>query len=162
MSRYSYTNEDYLRDQLERAERAVADAERQAQEERDRRREELRVALDYERRRADDWKEAVEKQIGLMSVEARHEEEDDPTEDHYFSSGAAACRRALEIWPIVEETYAEARGRLLMELHRIDDQIVRTVAEQLALEADGKPAGWRSIANELGSPSMTPSEWLDW
>lgn len=162
MSRYSYTNEDYLREQLERAERAAAEVERQAQEERERRREEMRAELDYERRQADDWKEAVEKQIGLMGAEARHEEEDDPTEGHYFSSGVAACRRALEIWPIVEETYAEARGRLLMELHRIDDQIVRTVAEQLLLESDGKPAGWRSIANELGSPSMTPSEWLDW
>lgn len=162
MSRYSYTNEDYLREQLERAERAASEVERQAQEERERRRAERQAELDYERRQADDWKEAVEKQIGLMAAEARHEEEDDPTEDHFFSSGVAACRRALEIWPIVEETYAEALDRLLMEMHQIEDQIVRTVGEQLLLESVGKPSGWKAIANELGSPSMTPSEWLDW
>lgn len=162
MSRYTYTDEDYLRSQLDQAREALTAIERREQEERERRREEWRAEADYERRRADDWKEAVEKQIGLLSAEARHEDDDDPTEDHFFSSGADACRRALEIWPIVEETYAEARGRLLVQLANIEDQIVRTVAEQLQIEAVGKPGGWKAVANELASPSGSPSEWLDW
>ena len=162
MSRYTYTDEDYLRSQLDQARDALTQMERREEEEQARRREERRAEIDYERRHADDWKEAVEKQAILMAVEARHEEDDDPIEDHYFSSGANACRRALEIWPIVEETYAEERGRLLMELQRIEDHVVRTVAEQLLLEAADKPDGWRSVANGLGSPSMSPSEWLDW
>lgn len=157
MSRYTYTDEDYLQGQLDQAREALTAMERREQEERERRREEWRAEADYERRRADDWKEAVEKQIGLLGAEAWHE-----TEDHFFSSGADACRRALEIWPIVEDTYAEARGRLLMQLHNIEDQIVRTVAEQLQLEAVGKPGGWKAVANELASPSVSPSEWLDW
>lgn len=148
--------ERYQAEERQRWEDERRERERQAQIRKEEREERLRYA--------ETWKEALSKQAYLMDREQNAVFFGDPLyddEDTYFSSGADACRRALEIW---KEEEVEAKGaiaELQARIQAIKDQIRVNVGKKLAEESDLD--GWQSVASALyGDEYEGPSDWLYW
>jgi hypothetical protein len=128
------------------------DEERQTREQRKREREE---AYEERLRTASSWYEALQKQVILMRREARLFDDGDT----YFSNGANACQRAMDIWREEEERAKEQIEELEKRIAAIKDDIKITVGKRLETESDED--GWQEVARVLKEES-DPEWWLNW
>lgn len=142
---------EQLREKME-AEREEHQRER---EERRRERYQEYAAL---QRQADDWPEALRKQISLLSAETKYEDPNDPTEDFFFSKSAAACERALQLWHKEAAEVAPQIEEVMRQVSALRDGIRFKVAD--TLEAEGITSDVVSALRDYDENSV--SEWLDW
>ena len=134
------------------------DEERRMEEkrlEREQRKQEREEAYEERLRTATTWYEALQKQATLMGREACLFDD----EDTYFSGGAAACRRAMEIWREEEGRLAEQIKALESKIAALKDDVRICVGERLAEESDNE--GWQEVARALQEED-DPEWWLNW
>jgi hypothetical protein len=145
----------YEADELRRERDRLVEAQYAADQERRRQ----RIAqYEYQEREASTWPEALRKQAGLLGREVYLEDDSDPTEDHFFSRSAAACRRALELWSVEEAKVSPQIADLQRQIDVIRDGIRLAVAD--ALDAEGAE---KSIANALREHNEDAcEEFLQW
>ena len=142
----------YEVDRYREEEQRRMDEERQAREQRKREREE---AHEERLRTASSWYEALQKQVILMRREAGLFDDGDT----YFSSGANACQRAMDIWREEEERAKEQIKAFEKRIAAIKNDIKVAVGERLAEESDED--GWQEVARALKEES-NPEWWLNW
>jgi len=138
--------------------RLVEQAERECEE----RRQAIRERAEAQMRRAQDWPEALRKQITLMAREVA-EEAADPEyvaeEGAWFTDATNACRKALTLWPVAQAARQAEIDELTDRLFAIQAEIRESVATQL--EADNPDnSGWCHVAGALREND--PESWLDW
>lgn len=132
---------------------------REREERRQRREEERREHYEYNRRHADSWPEALQKQMYLFREEASQWPEDDPDfPDDYFAPGADACERALVIWNEVEATKQAEIAELQRQIEAIKESIRGEVADRLEVENDTQ--GWKHVASAIREEDY--NNWLWW
>lgn len=157
---------DYYRQRAEDMERQL-DAEYELQQAaREERHRERREAYEWSMRQADSWPEALEKQARLMADEAHLDEEGERYGelDHYFGDGSAACRRALEVWQVEEQTIAPAVEELQRQIAALRDGVRLKVAAQVRQESNGRDS-WAQVAGaleEYEEDAGALSAWLNW
>ncbi len=130
--------EHYLKEKLNRLRQAEDVRAEQVWRNRDAHRQQLREQAEAERRTAEDWKEALQKQARLFEREARMW----PPEEceTSFQEGARACKRGLELWQDVEARHQPEIDALLKQLEVIRDAMRFEVADKL--EQEGQSDGW--------------------
>ena len=138
----------------ERAESLLREKEENSVRERERQRREWKEESHWNYRQADNWPEALSKQEGLFHASI------DDGEETYFSDGAKACARALELWHQVEATRNSEIETLKARLDAIQVEIKTSVAS--LLREEGSSQGWVQVASALEDDDMTPTEWLQW
>lgn len=148
---YAQREAEEQRERAERLERERENERRQREQERRERYEELRHI-------ASSWPDALRKQAGLYQREANLFSDGDT----WFSDGAAACRRALEIWSAVDSDTSAQIAELERQIAALRTHQRYSVGVQLATEANGR-GGWQDVANTLsGDEYDDPSDWLNW
>jgi hypothetical protein len=143
----SELNKYHARDQREQ-ERRTQEYHRQEQERREQR--------EHEMRQADDWPEALRKQIYLCRREDKLNPPAD-NKDKFFERMAHACQRALKIWREVEASKLAEIEELEQRLEQVHESIQLEVAEKL--EAS-ELKEWHNVADSLRNSD--PSNFLDW
>lgn len=150
-------NERYLEEELERERQWRRDEEEARQREREEQRRWRREQAQMDARTADNWREAVQKQAWLFEAEA---DEFDRESGSYFAEGAAACRRALELWNGEEAGVSEEIAKLEQRIQELKDSVRFNVGKKLEGERDTQ--GWRLTASELQDPDADFNRWLYW
>lgn len=138
--------ERYLEAEIDRYRREENERQEREYRRREERRLEQKERWEMEKRTASTWPEALYKQAYLLQREANEAGEFDS--DNYFSEGALACERGLEIWKEVEVAKQEAIAKLERQIQAIKDGIRIEVAEKLEAESGGRQ-GWRGIARSI-------------
>lgn len=165
--------ERYLEDQLEQERQYRRDLEERQGQERQARREQWRLENDMYARQADTWPEALHKQAALFEressqIRAWHLEDPEAAADFpddMFGPGAAACRRALELWPEAEAAVADEISALEAKIAELRASIAQTVADRLDEENADDMRGWHHVANALRETDEEPHalhNWLYW
>jgi hypothetical protein len=167
MSYNNYKKTDrewYLEQQIDDERRWRQEAEDRHQEETRRRRAQLAEAFEYELRTANNWRDAIGKQIRLAQRERESGLEwlKGWQTDSFFSETVAACRRALEIWPSREKEVAAEIAALEGRIVELKEQIRLNVGAQLAAEKQHNSPGWASVAATLSDPEQDCESWLSW
>jgi len=142
----------YELDRYREEEQRRMNEERQQREERERERKEIQ---EERLRTASTWYEALQKQIILMRREANLFDDGDT----YFSSGANACQRAMDIWREEEKGCQGVIEELEKQIAAIKDNIKVSVGERLATESEED--GWQEVARVL-QEETDPEWWLNW
>jgi hypothetical protein len=138
--------------------RAEREREQERQEREDeRRRRERREEIAQAQRTAETWTEALWKQIRLYETEAAQGEEDGAP-DKFFTTSAQACRKALELWPVIMATKKTEIARLEAELTAIRDSVRLEVADQLV--AFNGCREFENLADELRDGDI--DQFLSW
>lgn len=159
-------SEDELRMARYEAEEARRQLEREREERREAdeaRRRERQAMYEERSRTASTWPDALRQQMALMGAEVYLEDDSDQTEDHYFSGGRDACKRALVIWGEEHAAVKEHIAALEEQIRALRDGIATKVGVRLEAESDN--AGWLSVAGalqEYTEDEETLSEWLNW
>jgi hypothetical protein len=147
---------DYLRyelDQYREAEHRRLDEE---QEQRERRVQKRKKMREEQLRTASNWYQALVNQATLLSREASIFVDECSS---YFSDGADACSRALELWREEEEKRQKEIEALEQQIATIKAEIKVAVGERLAQESNTE--GWREVARALREED-NPQRWLNW
>lgn len=164
---YSYSTYG-MTDAERKLKRQLDDAEYELQRERDERERERTEAYETRQREmaermhqwqrsATGWPDALSKQAYLFGQESDPIDEDDNISP-WFVQGAAACRRALEMWS-EEEAKAQPQIDALMEqVAKLRDSVRFAVADRLDAEGHSK-----DVAGALREYTDADCEiWLDW
>lgn len=160
---HMYYLERELEEAREREERRINEADRQREE----RMREYRERSEANSRSASTWPEALHKQAYLFRCEANDWPAGDPDfpiePDDYFTPGAEACKRALEIWNEVAASRQNAIEALEDQIQIIKNGIRQEVSEKLLAEGADKPAGWKSVASAIAEIDEDEvGSWLYW
>ena len=147
--------ESYLEDEVERYREAEEHQREEREGERERKRKEFRKRMREAERTADNWPDALQKQIHLCRKEISGIP-DEADLDEFFENEARACERALVIWQEVESVKTLEADKLRERLVEIDGEIVEEVAGRLEKEN----FSWRHVA--AGIRDGEPSEFLNW
>lgn len=131
--------------------------ERQTAEQRRRQRD---AEWEENYRTASNWPEALAKQAVLFGREVHLEDDTDPTEDHWFSTGQRACYKAVTLWRVEEAIMAPQIAALQAQIDALDRGIAAKVADALAAEDDSR--GAQAVINALRDPSLDLTNWLNW
>jgi len=151
--------ERYLELEVEHCRKAEWEREEEWMREREERVREREERRECEMRCADDWPEALAKQVVLFEREAALWSADDAEfVDTWFGPGAEVCRRALEIWREVEAERQPEVDALRARIAAIEDGIREVVARRL--ECEGGGAAWEDVVRALREDD--PEGWLCW
>lgn len=152
-----YTELDYLKDEVANYRQAENDRLEEERRKREQRRQEMKEQIYEAEHSAENWPEALQKQIVLFNREAAQWEADDEP-DEFFGPGALACARALEIWREIEQQKRPIIEELEAQIAILIDGIRYETARQLNKEST-------SVAYRLVSQALleqTPSSFLYW
>ena len=164
---YSYSTYG-MTDAERKLKRQLDDAEYELQRERDERerdrteayesrQREMEERMNAWRRSATGWPDALSKQAYLFGQESDPIDENDNISP-WFSQGAAACRRAIEIWGEEEAKVQPQIDELMAQVATLRDTVRFSVADRL--EAEGYS---RDVAGALREFTEGDCElWLDW
>ena len=147
--------ERYLQDEVDSYREREERQRRERDEERESRRREFRGRMQMAERTADNWPDALQKQIGLCRREITGLAGESDF-DEFFENEAEACERALIIWRDVESVKALEADDLRARLLEIDSEIESEVAKRLEAE---NPK-YKNVAQQIQDGS--PSEFLNW
>lgn len=149
-------NERYLQDELD----SLRDEQRRDIERRDREREERmrerREEMAYASRQADNWPEALQKQIHLCSQEVADGGDDEV--GNFFGNTVVACEKALEIWHGVEASKQAQIDDLQQQIAAIQDSIRTEVADKL--DAADQRREFAQVAQQIRNDGL--GRFLDW
>ena len=149
-------HERYLELELDNYREREERAQQKWQQECRERERERHEHYEYEMRQAESWPDALQKQIRLCRREdAQNPPVDD--DDKFFENCALACKRALEIWHVVEASKQPEIDELEQRIEQIRESIRIEVAEKLELDICTEG---RQIACALRESS--PGSFLDW
>lgn len=157
---------DTIRRERDQLKRDLADARDREEREREeaRREHERRERYEEQRRTASTWKEALDKQAGLMMREYhQYPELYGEEQDNYFQTGAEACQRALTIWAEIEPEYKAQIQALEEQIDALHTHLRQEVGKKLRAERQTTSHGWENVADALnGDEYADPSDWLNW
>jgi hypothetical protein len=151
--------ERYLEDQVDEYKRRDEERSDREYREREQRRHEREERWEAARREADDWKESLEKQVGLCGRELRIEELDcekyggtpEPEETSYFAQIKKGCERGLQLWEEIETNKKPEIDKLLAQIEALKNQIRFDVADRL--EKEHSSDGWNPERKRLREKS---------
>jgi len=149
-------NERYLQDELDRAREQQEREERRRDQDRKERELARREDREYASHQADDWPEALQKQIYLCNREVADGGDDEV--GNFFGNTVAACEKALEIWREVEASKQTEIDELQQRIAAIQDGIRTEVADKLQV-ADARHE-FESVAQQIRDDQL--SKFLDW
>lgn len=163
----SYSEIDYLRDELDDYKRRERERQDQEYERHEQRRREAKQRYQDSLLEADTWPEALEKNCTRFLKEVREQQAfleqypdsaPDPTFDDWFQESYDASAKALELWPEVTRRYQTQIDALRKQIADLEAQIPLEVAKQL--REINNEGGWRATANEL--ENSTPGQAVYW
>lgn len=149
---------EYAQRERERLEAEIQAYQEQTERRREQRQEENRESYEYSLRQANDWPEALTKQIALFGREADDEVKDEDPE-MYFTKNVLACQRALEIWQEEETLIDDQVAELQRQISALRDGLRAKVASRLEAENPD----YASVAGAIEAiPEIEVSSWLNW
>ena len=151
-------HERYLEMELDRYREEEERRSEEAYQERKRQREEIHYRAEERLRTADDWPEALRKQVVLCNREVGLDDAEDL--DGFFSRMVAACERAQELWATVAAEKQPEIEELESRIAAIQEGIRIQVAETLEKESESDSDPWRHVAQSLRDED--PSDFLYW
>lgn len=164
---YSYStygmtdSERKLKQQLDDAEyelqRERDERERERTEAYEKRQRDMQERISTYERTATSWPDALSKQAYLFDREADPIDEDDNISP-WFAQGAAACRRALEMWSEEEAKVQPQIDALMEQVAKLRNSVRFAVADRLDAEGHSK-----DVAGALREYTDADCGiWLDW
>lgn len=151
-------HERYLEGELDALREQQEHDERQRDQDRKQRKVARREEYEYSMRQADDWPDALGRQVHLCRREVVSIGADTPPEEDYFEQIAQACERALVIWREVEASQEAAIEKLEEQIASIRENIRLEVADKL--EAADPHREFSHVAAQLRNDEL--KSFLDW
>jgi len=149
-------NERYLQDELDRVREQQEREERRRDQERKERERARREEREYASRQADDWPDALQKQIYLCNREVI--DGGDEEVGNFFGNTVVACEKALEIWHEVEASKQTQIDDLQQQIATIQDSIRTEVADKL--DAADQRREFAQVAQQIRDDGL--GQFLDW
>jgi hypothetical protein len=149
-------NERYLQDELDRVREQQEREEHRRDQERKDRESARREEREYASRQADDWPDALQKQIHLCNREVFDGVEEEV--GNFFGNTVAACEKAVEIWREVEASKQAQIDDLQRQIVAIQDSIRTEVADKL--DAADQRREFAQVAQQIRDDQL--GQFLDW